>query len=45
LSRALAEPVAAAEPAFVAPLIPVGYSKALMDFPGTLNVRPASLVA
>jgi creatinine amidohydrolase len=42
---ALAERVAAEEPAFVAPLIPVGYSKALADFPGTLNVRPSSLVA
>ena len=44
-TSALAERVAAEEPAFVAPLIPVGYSKALADFPGTLNVRPSSLTA
>jgi creatinine amidohydrolase len=44
-TTALAERVAAEEAAFVAPLIPVGYSKALADFPGTLNVRPSSLVA
>lgn len=43
-TMALAERVAAEEKAFVAPLIPIGYSKALMDFPGTLNVRPSSLV-
>ena len=35
-TSALAERVAAEETAFVAPLIPVGYSKALADFPGTL---------
>lgn len=44
-TEALAIRVAEQEPAFVAPLIPIGYSKALMDFPGTLNVRPESLVA
>ena len=44
-TMALAERVAAEEAAFIAPLIPVGYSKALADFPGTLNVRPSSLVA
>ena len=44
-TSALALGVAAEEPAFVAPLIPVGYSKALADFPGTLNVQPSSLVA
>ncbi|MEZ4521346.1 MAG: creatininase family protein [Thermomicrobiales bacterium] len=43
-TMALAERVASEEKAFVAPLIPIGYSKALMDFPGTLNVRPSSLV-
>ena len=41
----LAERVAAEEPAFVAPLIPVGYSRNLVDFPGTLTVQPDSLVA
>lgn len=44
-TTALANAIAAEEPALVAPLIPVGYSRNLMDFPGTLNVRPASLVA
>lgn len=43
-TSALAQRVAAEEKAFVAPLIPVGYSRALFDFPGTLNVRPSSLV-
>ncbi len=44
-TTALAEGVAARVPAFVAPLIPVGYSAALAEFPGTLSVQPASLVA
>lgn len=44
-TMALAKGVAAEEKAFIAPLIPVGYSRALADFPGTLNVRPSSLVA
>ena len=44
-TSALANAIAAEEPALVAPLIPVGYSRNLMDFPGTLSVRPASLVA
>jgi creatinine amidohydrolase len=42
---ALAKRVAEKVPAFVAPLIPVGYSAALDEFPGTLSVRPSSLVA
>jgi creatinine amidohydrolase len=42
---ALAKRVAEVLPAFVAPLIPVGYSAALDEFPGTLSVRPSSLVA
>lgn len=41
LSQRIAEQV----PALIAPLIPVGYSKSLQEFPGTLSVRPASLVA
>lgn len=44
-TTALAEGVAKRVPAFVAPLIPVGYSAALAEFPGTLSVQPASLVA
>lgn len=44
-TEALAERVAAEEQAFVAPLIPVGYSRSLQDFPGTLSVQPTSLVA
>lgn len=42
---ALARGVAEQVPAFVAPLIPVGYSASLDEFPGTLSVRPASLLA
>jgi creatinine amidohydrolase len=41
----LANAIAAEEPALVAPLITVGYSRRLMDFPGTLNVRPSSLIS
>jgi creatinine amidohydrolase len=41
----LAKRVAEVIPAFVAPLIPVGYSAALDEFPGTLSVQPSSLVA
>jgi creatinine amidohydrolase len=44
-TSALAKQVAERVPAFVAPLIPVGYSAALDEFPGTLSVRPSSLVA
>jgi creatinine amidohydrolase len=44
-TAALARRVAEQVPAFVAPLIPVGYSAALEEFPGTLSVRPSSLVA
>ncbi|MFW6074111.1 MAG: creatininase family protein [Chloroflexota bacterium] len=44
-TSALAERIAEQEPAVIAPLIPVGYSRALFDFPGTLTVRPSSLVA
>jgi creatinine amidohydrolase len=44
-TTALAKRVAEKVPAFVAPLIPVGYSAALDEFPGTLSVRPSSLVA
>ncbi|MCM8750099.1 creatininase family protein [Thermomicrobiaceae bacterium CFH 74404] len=42
---ALAQRVAERVPAFVAPLIPVGFSQALAEFPGTLSVRPQSLLA
>jgi len=42
---ALAQRVAERVPAFVAPLIPVGYSQALAEFPGTLTVRPQVLLA
>jgi creatinine amidohydrolase len=44
-TSALAKRVAEIIPAFVAPLIPVGYSAALDEFPGTLSVQPSSLVA
>lgn len=44
-TEALAIRVAKEEPAIVAPLIPVAYSKSLMTFPGTLTVRPETLVA
>ncbi len=44
-TTALAKRVAERVPAFIAPLIPVGYSAALDEFPGTLSVRPSSLVA
>lgn len=42
---ALARGVAERVPAFVAPLVPVGFSASLDEFPGTLSVRPSSLVA
>ncbi len=42
---ALAQRVAEQVPAFVAPLIPVGFSRSLAEFPGTLSVRPQSLLA
>lgn len=44
-TAALARGIAERVPALIAPLIPVGYSKSLQSFPGTLSVRPASLVA
>ncbi|HVX30420.1 MAG TPA: creatininase family protein [Nitrolancea sp.] len=44
-TTALAERVAEQVPAFVAPLIPIGFSASLMEFPGTLSVRPESLIA
>ncbi|TVR76237.1 MAG: creatininase family protein [Sphaerobacteraceae bacterium] len=44
-TTALANGVAEQLPALVAPLIPVGYSEALQSFPGTLSVKPASLMA
>jgi len=44
-TTALAEGVAERVPAFVAPLIPVGFSASLAEFPGTLSVRPESLIA
>jgi len=44
-TTALAERVAAEEPAFIAPLIPVGFSSNLMGFPGTLSVEPDALIA
>jgi creatinine amidohydrolase len=42
---ALAKGVAERVPAFVAPLIPVGFSHSLAEFPGTLTVRPQALLA
>lgn len=44
-TTALCQRIAEQVPALIAPLIPVGYSKNLQDFPGTLSVRPSSLVA
>ena len=44
-TTALALKVAEQVPAFVSPLIPVGFSEALSEFPGTLSVRPSSLIA
>jgi creatinine amidohydrolase len=44
-TSALAAGVADEVPAMVSPLIPIGYSEALQSFPGTLSVKPASLVA
>lgn len=44
-TSALALRVAEQVPAFVSPLIPVGFSEALSEFPGTLSVRPSSLIA
>lgn len=41
LCRGIAEQV----PALIAPLIPVGYSRGLQSFAGTLSVRPSSLIA
>lgn len=43
-TSALAREVAERVPAFVAPLIPVGFSESLASFPGTLSVTPESLV-
>ena len=42
---ALARNVAERVPVLVTPLVPVGYSKRLMDFPGTLSVTAAALKA
>jgi creatinine amidohydrolase len=44
-TTALAQAIAERVPALIAPLIPVGYSKSLQEFPGTLSVKPSSLVA
>jgi creatinine amidohydrolase len=44
-TSALARLIAEEYPAFVAPLIPIGFSEALAEFPGTLSVRPESLIA
>ena len=44
-ATALARSVAEQVPALVTPLIPVGYSQRLMDFPGTLSVSAAALKA
>ncbi len=44
-TSALAQRVADEVPALVGPLIPVGFSEALSAFPGTLSVRPSSLIA
>lgn len=44
-TSALAQRIAEQVPALIAPLIPVGYSRSLMSFPGTLTVRPSSLMA
>jgi creatinine amidohydrolase len=44
-TTALAEGVAEQVPAFVAPLIPIGFSESLAEFPGTLSVQPESLIA
>jgi creatinine amidohydrolase len=44
-TSALAKGVSEQVPAMVSPLIPIGYSEALQAFPGTLSVKPASLVA
>lgn len=44
-TEALAIRVAQEEPAMVAPFIPVAYSQSLMAFPGTLNLRPETLMA
>lgn len=43
-TTALCERIAERIPALIAPLIPVGYSKSLAEFPGTLSVRPSSLI-
>lgn len=43
-TEAFARRIAERIPALVAPLIPVAYSRALQEFPGTLSVRPSSLV-
>jgi creatinine amidohydrolase len=44
-TSALAKRVADEYPAFVAPLIPIGFSETLAEYPGTLSVRPESLIA
>lgn len=45
VATALAVRVAEQVPAFVAPLLPVGYSLSLQEFPGTLNVSPEAFKA
>jgi len=42
---AFAQRIAEQVPALIAPLIPIAYSRALQEFPGTLSVRPSSLMA
>ena len=42
---ALARSVAEQVPVLITPLVPVGYSQRLMDFPGTLSVPAAALKA
>jgi creatinine amidohydrolase len=44
-TSALAKGVAEEVPAIVSPVIPIGYSESLQAFPGTLSVKPSSLVA
>lgn len=44
-AQALADGIAAQLPAFVAPLVPVGFSRNLREYPGTLIVPPVALVA
>ena len=43
VAERLAELVALEFPAFITPLIPVGYSSTFLEYPGTLSVSPNSL--